>query len=74
MPVIPATRAERRSASARWPRVPAERRITDTAAAARPAAMNASVAPSRVQVGSDASAAASEPAASARKIPRISQP
>ena len=63
MPVIAATRAVRRSCSARWPATPAWRRTIDTPSATRHVAATPSDAASRTGTTPNASPAAKAPAA-----------
>ena len=66
LPVDPATRAERRSCWARWPRTPARRRATDTARATAQPTATPSDAASRTGTTPKASPAANAPTAIAR--------
>ena len=74
MPVMAATRAERRSSSPRWPATPARRRTIDTSRATTVAATIAAANTSRTGTGSTTSPTASEPPAMIPKVMRIVQP
>ena len=74
MPVMAATRAVRRSCSARCPDTPAPRRSQDTTSATRVASTTPAAAASRTGTTPKARPQASAPAAITRYTPRMSQP
>ena len=74
MPVMAATRADRRSTVSRWPATPAAFRRTETTNAAVAASATPTAAPSRTGTGPIAWATSTEARAMAPNTPRMSQP
>ena len=74
MPVIAATRAVRRSCSARWPDTPASRWATDTARATAHERATRTALTSRTGLSSSRKPSHAAPAASSPYTPRNNQP